>query len=163
MQTNFEAVLRQDEAAILAEAVAPVALLGHYRMDGTDQAFRRIEALFDEVAAAVGHHDLDGLVAHAKKVALDRYRAGYELSEVLAAFGTLEEVMRRRLAARLPASQRTLGIGLIGTALLHGKEAVGQTYAELQAEQGFPDLTSLFHRTQPSDRKLSPEEYVYPA
>jgi hypothetical protein len=163
MQTNFEEVLRQDQAAILAEAVAPVALLGHYRLDGTDQAFRRIEALFDEVAEAVGHLDLDGLVAHAKQVALDRYRAGYDLSEVLAAFGTLEEVMRRRLAARLPASQRTLGLGLVGTALQHGKEAVGQTYAALQADQGFPDLTPLFRRSQPSERKLDPSEYVYPA
>jgi hypothetical protein len=163
VQTDFEAMLRQDEAAILAEAVAPVAQLGHYRLEGAEEAYRRLEALFQQVVGAVGTLDLDGLIAHAERLAAERYRAGYGLPEVLAAFSALEDVMRRRLASRLPADQQTFGVGLVSTALVHGRDAVGHAFAVLDAERRGADLSALFRRSAPGLRGRNPEDLVYPA
>jgi hypothetical protein len=160
--TSIEELLRDDEPAILAEAASSVARLERYRRDGDVAARRRIEALYRHLAGAVSARDLDDLLAHAARIARERFEAGFELHEVDAAFATLEDAISRRALARLPLDELGWGIGLVTTALAHARAELGRTFASLApaARHGTVDLTAVFQRT---GRGLRPaEDLVFP-
>jgi hypothetical protein len=159
--TNIEELLRDDEPAILAEAASSLARLEHYRRDGQETARGRIEALYRHVARAVHARDLDDLLAHASRIARERFEAGFELSEVEAAFATLENAISRRALARLPLDELAWGLGLVGTALAHARSELGRTFASLApaARPGTVDLTAVFQR---SEHGRSADDLVHP-
>src|SRR6516165_9720753 len=90
-EMKIEELLRDDERAILDEAVRATALLSHYRRDGEEATRRRVQALYRAVARAVSARDLDDLLVHAGRIARERFLSGFERAEVEAAFATLEE------------------------------------------------------------------------
>jgi hypothetical protein len=157
---KIEDLLRDDEPAILEEAVRTTALLSHYRRDGEEATRRRIQALYRHVARAVHAKDLDELLAHATRIARERYQGGFEQAEVEAAFATLEEAIERRALARMPKDELAWGLGLVATALGHARAELGRTFTSLAhgSRLGAIDLTSVFRR---SDAR-SVEELVYP-
>jgi hypothetical protein len=160
--TSIEELLRDEEAAILAEAAPGVAQLHHYRRDGEDATRRRVEALYRHVARAVRARDLDDLLAHATRVARERFAAGFDLAEVESAFSTLEDAISRRALGRLPLAELAWGLGLVGTALAHARSELGRTYHALApaARPGTVDLTAIFTRSEPAGRPA--EEMVFP-
>lgn len=157
----IEELLRDDEPAILDEAVRTTALLSHYRRDGEEATRRRVQALYRAVARAVRARDLDDLLRHAVRIARERFQGGYEQAEVEAAFATLEEAIERRALARMPKEELAWGLGLVATAMGHARAELGRTFATLAhgSRLGAVDLTSVFHR---SDDPRSVEELVYP-
>jgi hypothetical protein len=157
---KIEDLLRDDEPAILEEAVRTTALLSHYRRDGEEATRRRIQALYRHVARAVHAKDLDELLAHATRIARERYQGGFEQAEVEAAFATLEEAIERRALARMPKDELAWGLGLVATALGHARAELGRTFTSLAhgSRLGAIDLTSVFRR---SDARPV-EELVYP-
>jgi hypothetical protein len=159
--TSIDELLRDDERAILTEAASSLARLEHYRRDGEAAARRRIEALYRHLARAVSARELDDLLAHAARIARERYEAGFELREVEAAFATLEDAISRRAVGCLPACELAWGIGLVATALAHARAELGRTFASLApaARPGTVDLTAVFQRTE---RARPAEEFVYP-
>jgi hypothetical protein len=160
--TNIEQLLRDDEPAILAEAAPTIARLEHYRRDGDESTRRRVEALYRHVARAVRARDLDDLLAHAARIARERFEGGYELAEVEAAFETLENAISRRALARLPLDELAWGLGLVSTAISHARSELGRTFVSLApaVRPGTVDLTAVFSRSQPGGR--SAEDLVYP-
>jgi hypothetical protein len=162
LTTSIEELLRDDEPAILAEAASSLARLEHYRRDGQDAARRRVEALYRHVARAVLARDLDDLLAHAARIARERFEAGFELTEVEAAFATLEDAISRRALPRLPREELAWGLGLVATALAHARAELGRTFASLApaARPGTVDLTAVFQRTERGRRPA--DELVYP-
>ena len=114
---KIEELLRDDERAILDEAVSTTTLLSHYRRDGEEATRRRVRALYRAVARAVSARDLDELVAHAGRIALERFQGGFEQAEVEAAFATLEEAIEHRALAQMPREELAWGLGLVATAL----------------------------------------------
>jgi hypothetical protein len=160
--TSIEELLRDDELAILAEAAPSLARLEHYRRDGQDAARRRIEALYRHVARAVGARDLDDLLSHAGRIARERFEGGFELSEVEAAFRTLEDAISRRAIARLPHDEQAWGLALVGTALAHARAELERAFTSLApaAHPGTVDLTAVFRRTEQPLRPA--DELVYP-
>lgn len=161
---DIERLLRDDEPAILDEAWPAMARLEHYRRDGAEIGRARLEELCRLVARAVGSRDLDDLVAHARSVARERFEAGYALAELQAAFTGLGEAIGRRAAARLPAEEQAWALGLVGTALEHGKEALGRAWVRLALGARAPalDLTSLFQGGDGTGPRARPEEMVFP-
>ena len=159
---QIEDLLRDDEPAILDEAVRTTALLSHYRRDGEEATRRRVQALYRAVARAVRARDLDELLLHAARVARERFQGGFEQAEVEAAFATLEEAIERRALARMPKEELAWGLGLVATALGHARTELGRTFASLQhgSRLGAVDLTSVFHRSDAGGRSV--EELVYP-
>jgi hypothetical protein len=159
--TRIEELLRDEEAAILAEAAPSVAQLHHYRRDGDEATWRRVEALYRHVARAVRAKDLDDLLAHAGRVARERFAAGFDLAEVESAFSMLEDAISRRALARLPLPELAWGLGLVSTALAHARRELGRTYLALApaVRPGTVDLTAIFSRSEPRGRV---EEMVYP-
>lgn len=140
---NIQELLRTDRSEILAEAATAVSRLEHYRRDGEQATRRRLEALYREVAGAVERRDLSGIVAHSAAVARERWEAGFDHLELLSAFTALEAAIHERTAARLPAAERPLALGLVGTAFAHGKRSLGHAFGALGASPAL-DLTPLF-------------------
>jgi hypothetical protein len=157
-------MLREDEDAILAEAVPAVTWLRHYGAEGEETARERLQALYRLVERAVADRDLDELLAHARRVARERYEAGYDRAEVLAAFSALEEAIWHQALLRLPDGERTWALGLVGTALSHAKEALTRAFASLaQGPQApYVDMSRIFRGADAGRRDRFREDLVYP-
>ncbi len=161
---EIEALLRQDEAAILQEASPAVARLDHYRRDGEEVTRRRVEALVRHVARAVRTRDLEALRAHAAHVASARFEAGFDFSEVRAAFSAVEAAIRQRAVSRLPPEEQAWALGLVGTALAHARHALGMAFASLGpgAEPQPVDLTALFRGADAGPASRPADDLVFP-
>jgi hypothetical protein len=159
---RIEELLRDDERIILDEAVRTTTLLSHYRRDGEEATWRRVQALYRAVARAVSARDLDELVGHARRIARERFQGGFEQAEVEAAFATLEEAIERRALARMPKEELAWGLGLVATALGHARAELGRTFAALAhaSRPGAVDLTAVFRRSEAGSRSV--EELVHP-
>jgi hypothetical protein len=121
-----------------------------------------VEALYRQVARAVRARDLDELLAHAARIARERFQGGYEAGEVQQAFSTLEDAISRRALQRLPMDELAWGLGLVSTALAHARTEVRRTFLALEpaARPGTVDLTSVFKRSEARGRAA--DELVYP-
>jgi len=159
---KIEDLLRDDEPAILDEATPTIARLAHYQRDGGEATCRRVASLYRHVTRAVGARDLDDLLAHAARIARERFEAGFDLAEVEAAFTTLEDAISRHALARMSHDDLAWGLALVTTALAHARTELGRTFATLAhgARPGAVDLTAVFKRTETAGRPL--EELVYP-
>lgn len=164
MTPGIEDLLRDDEPAILDEVAPTIERLEHYHRDGAEATRLRVEALYREVARAVRARDLDGLLAHAARVARERHEAGFDLAEVQAAFSLLEEAISKRALSRLPHVELAWGLGLVSTAVAHAKSELGRTYAALAPRPyaASVDLTALFKRTPAPRRSRAADDLVYP-
>jgi hypothetical protein len=161
---TIDDLLRTEKAAILGEATAAAVRLEHYHRDGRSLMERRLEELFREVAEAVRSRDLSGMSVHAGRVALERYEASFTLAELQSAFFMLEEAIRRRAAQRLAPDELAWGLGLVGTALTHGREVLARSYFRLEPN-AYPvsaDYAGVFAGAE-GGRLGRGEELVFPA
>jgi nucleoid-associated protein YgaU len=157
-------MLREDEDAILEEAVPAVTWLRHYGAEGEETARERLQALYRLVERAVADRDLDELLAHARRVARERFEAGYDRAEVVAAFSALEEAIWHQALSRLPEGERTWALGLVGTALSHAKEALVRAFAALAqgGQAPYVDMSRIFRGADTGRRDRFREDLVYP-
>ena len=116
--------------AILEAAEAGLARMHvrHYESAGETDVRQRLEALYDHVLDALRSRNLGPIVAYAEQVALERFEAGYDLSEVQTAFNALEEATWSRVFAGL---QPTEFAEALGQQLQHA----GSSHKALQAER----------------------------
>ena len=161
---NIEDLLREDEAAIVDEAWATVAHLDHYQRDGARTTRRKLEALYRQLVGAVLTRDGSALRAHSGRVARERFEAGYDLYEVQAAFTALGDAICRRALSRLPAAELRWECGLVGTALAHGRAALGRTFAALadRAPLAAPDASPALAAALDALTSRSADELVFP-
>lgn len=150
-------------AGIVEEAWQAIATLEHYQRDGEETGRARLAALYRQVTRAVASLDLDGLRAHAARIARVRHEAGYEPTEVEAAFFALEDAVWRHTSSQLPEADRGWGLGLVGTAFANAREAVAESFDALspRARQPFLDLTPVFHRSAAHEARPA-DDLVYP-
>jgi len=139
-------LMRNDEDAIVAEALTAVNWLEHYGRDGEEVTRERLRALCRLVAGAIRAQDLGRLVEHAERIARERHAAGYDRTEVARAFSAVEEAIWHRTLVAMPAADRAWALGLVGTALGHAREALVRAFR--QAGSGdvpaFVDLSPIF-------------------
>jgi hypothetical protein len=156
-------LLQNDEEAIVAEALTAVTWLEHYERDGEDVARERLRALCRLVAGAIRTQDLEGLLAHAGRIARERHAAGYDRAEVVSAFSAVEEAIWHRTLSTMPAADRTWALGLVGTALTHAKDALGRAFVDVGGVgiPPFVDLSPLF-RGSDHGRTRYDEDLVHP-
>lgn len=143
--------LVRERAAMIGAAEASLARTHgrHYEAAGATSARERLEALYDRLIEAVDTRDLGGVVAYAQQVARERYAAGYDLSEVQAAFNTLEEATWSRVLAELKPERVAEALGLVTTILGAAKDALAREYVSLATSRHAPslDLSRLFAGT----------------
>ena len=148
---KIEDLLRDEATAILDEAAPTIERLEHYRRDGADSTRRRVEALYRHVVRAVAACDLDGLAAHAARVARARFEQGFDVSEVRSAFAALEEAIERRAAVLPPEERRA-----VSASLAHARNELWRTFTALASDRA----RLRFGPRSPRTRRA--EELVYP-
>lgn len=161
---TMEDLLRDEEAAILEEAALEAARLEHYRRDGAQATRGRLELLYRQLADAVLARDLNALRAHVTRLAHERFAAGFDLSEVQAAFSILEDAIWRKALSRLPSDERAWGLSLVGTVFAQGRSTLARTYESLSPRAPAPcvDLAPLFFGADAVRTSRFVEELVYP-
>jgi hypothetical protein len=140
----LEDLLVQDEPAIVGAASSLVAKLGHYCLDGADEAHRRVEALHHQLLQAVRTRDLMDLRAYAARIARERRDAGFELGEIEAAFAALEAAIRLDALVRLPIYDQTFALALAHTALRHAIRSLDAVFGATPGSDDEVDLSPLF-------------------
>ena len=149
---TIHSFLLENRQEILAEAVASVkrARLEHYEKAGTDLIRQRLDGLLSLTTSALAERNLAPMVAHANAVALERFEGGVDLSEVQTAFNVLEESIWVRILKYVPTAEQAEALGLVGTVLGAGKDALARTYVSLATQTHAPslDLRALFSGTE---------------
>jgi hypothetical protein len=139
------AFLAGERARVVAAATRAVSTR-HYASAGPVETRRRLDALYGHVAAAVERRDLGELLEWTRTLARERFAAGYDLSEVQAAFNALEEALWRRIFVCTPADELARTLGLVATAFGAAKDALGREWVELATHAHAPslDLRALY-------------------
>jgi hypothetical protein len=144
--------LAAERDAIIAAATDALGRTSaqRYVAAGADVRQERHGALLDEVIAALEQADLRPVIAYAEQIAQDRFEAGYDLSEVQAAFNALEEATWARVFALLEPSRFAATLGLIGTVIGAAKDALARRYVHLATNVQAPalDYRALFRGPQ---------------
>jgi hypothetical protein len=148
---DVHVLLENARTQVLDEAFAALesSHIAHYEAAGEPLTRQRLGDLHDLVVAAIRDRDLSGVVSYAHEVAVERFNAGFDISEVQTAFNSLEEAMWRRLVADEPHAELAEAIGLLSTVLGAGKDSLARTYVSLAGHRHVPslDMTALFHGT----------------
>jgi hypothetical protein len=146
-QLSAGRALEEARASIVATAAESIRHgKTHYDAAGPDETQRRLEALYDQLLAAVSSRDLSGIVGYARRLAAERFSSGYDLAEVQGAFNALEEAAWSRLCADLRPEQLELSLGLVSTVLGAAKDALAREYVALASRTHVPslDMSALF-------------------
>lgn len=148
---NVYELLTVDRESIIQDASNTLGRshLAHYEADGGEHLRARFEALFDLVHDSMHTRNATAMVRYAEKIAEERFTAGFDLREVQTAFNVLEEAMFKRLLDRLGPQEMATAIGLVGTVLGLGKDALARRYVSLAAHMKAPsiDYRALFAGT----------------
>jgi hypothetical protein len=121
----------------------------HYEAAGDTFTHQRLADLFRLVVEAIRDRDLAAVGAYSEKVAVERFDAGFDVSEVQAAFNALEVAMWRPVVAAQTELDLAESIGLLSTVLGFGKDALAREYVSLASKRHVPslDLSALFRGT----------------
>lgn len=145
-------LLRDSKTEVVADALQGLAraTLPHYTASGGEENRDRLARLYDLTAECVEARRLIPIVEYARGVARQRHRDGFDLHEVHTAFNVLEEVIWRRIVARMEPLQYPEAFGLVSTVLGAGKEALALEYVALAGSSrggAGLDLSALFKGT----------------
>lgn len=123
--------------------------LSNYEKAGANTAHHRIVALYALTTRAVQERNVGPMIAHADTIAQERFKQGFDLSEVQTAFNVLEEVVWRYIIKEMAPSEQAEALGLVGTVLGAGKDALARGYVSLASKTKAPSLNlqSLFAGT----------------
>lgn len=105
----------------------------------------RLEALLDGVVDALEGRDATPLLTYVRTLAGERFRAGYDLSEVQTAFNALEEAIWTDIFTELPPKQYASVLPYVSALLGGAKDALAREYVTLAARTHVPavDLEAL--------------------
>jgi hypothetical protein len=152
MTMELPRLLEDSRAESVADAIQGLAraTLPHYTASRAEQNRERLARLYDLTTACVATRTLLPMIEYAQGVARERYKDGFDLEEVHTAFNVLEEVIWRRITARMEPSQYPEAFGLVSTVLGAGKQALAMEYVSLVSrtrDVHSLDLTALFKGT----------------
>jgi hypothetical protein len=145
------AFLSSEREPILTAAGASLERMHarHYESAGAAEVHERLSVLFDQLVDGIATRNLARIVAYSQRVAEERFSAGYDLSEVQTAFNALEEATWSRVLEGMDSPDFAEALGLIGTVLGAGKDALARTYVSLASDTHATslDLRALFAGT----------------
>jgi len=136
------ALLRADRERIVAQALTAVVHIQprHYGSVGTDETRRRLALVYDRVADAAAYRQLGPIVEDARRLAEERYRGGYALAEVQAAFNALEEALWYRVVESLPPEELAEALTLVSSIFGVAKDTLACAYVAAAARASSPSL-----------------------
>jgi hypothetical protein len=141
-------LLVEESNAIVDDAASALARsnLRHYAEAGPEESKQRLAQLLALVEESIRQRDLVPMVEHATKIAHERFAAGFDIHEVQTAFNVLEEAIWDRVVDATPPRDLAHAIGMVGTVLGAGRDALARAYVSLASHQHVPslDLSALF-------------------
>jgi len=141
-------ILINNQTDIINEAFSSLerSHLKHYNTSRADENWQRLAKLFDLTLNGVKTKSLVEMVNYSEKVAKERYESGFDLHEVHTAYNVLEESIWKAIIKEVDSTELAESLGLIGTVLGTGKEALALAYVSLASKQKVKslNLTQLF-------------------
>ncbi len=118
----------------------------HYVQHGAEAARARLARLLELVKVSVEKRDLVPMIDYATAVANERFDAGFDIRELQRAFHVLEEAIWERIIETVPGDELAESLGLVGTVVGAGRDALARTYVSRASQQHVPslDLSALF-------------------
>jgi hypothetical protein len=148
---DLAVMLRDVELQILDEAQVTLqrSHAHHYEAAGDTFTRERLADLFDLVVQAIRDRDLAAMGSYCDQIAVERFNAGFDVSEVQAAFNALEVAMWRQVVATEPEVDLVEAIGLLSTVLGFGKDTLARKYVSLASKRHVTslDMSALFRGT----------------
>jgi hypothetical protein len=122
----------------------------HYHALGEELTRKYLTDLFDLVMRSVAAREAVHMVQHAEDVAEERFHAGFDLSEVQAAFNAVEQAMWRRIVAAGDGAELLVSVGMLSSILGAGKDALARVYVNLASYRHAPhvDVDALYGGTE---------------
>ena len=152
---TLSTILSRAREEVLDEAIDELqrAAASHYERRGEAFTRARLGDLFDLAAQSIAEKDLAPLKAHIEDIAQRRFASGFDISEVQAAFNSLEVSMWRRVVAETPPEGLAESIGLLSTVMGFAKDALSRKYVSLASHRhvGSLDMRALFSGVSSSE------------
>ena len=108
--------------------------LPHYEQVGPDESQERLARLYDLIRQSIEQRHLEAIIAHAERIAQERFAAGYDLLEVQTAFNALEVTIWQKVAQECPPDELVEAIGLVSTVQGAAKDALARQYVSLASQ-----------------------------
>jgi hypothetical protein len=141
-------ILINNQTDIINEAFTSLqrSHLKHYDTSRADDNWQRLAKLFDLTLNGIKTRSLIEMVTYSEKIAKERYEIGFNLHEVHTAYNVLEESIWKVIVKEVDPTELAESLGLIGTVLGTGKEALAIAYVSLTSKQKVKslNLTQLF-------------------
>ena len=148
---TLEELLEQAAQEIVAEAMQALhkARLAHYATLLPVETRALCEELYEVILASVKTGSAAEMVAYSERLARERFDSGYSLFEIQTAINVMEECIWRKIMTNLPPSDSVPMLGLVGTVLGAGKDALSRKFVALASDHGAPSpsLGALFKGT----------------
>ena len=141
--------LEDHRHAVITEATQ---LLGNrplknYTNSGENVNKERLTKLFDLVSGSIKSKDLIPMMDYATEIANQRFKQGFDLEEVIAAFNVMEEVIWEKITRSINPVDYPQAFGMVSTVIGYGKEQLSVTYVALASNRKHLvslDITGLF-------------------
>jgi|APDOM4702015191_1054821.scaffolds.fasta_scaffold12410_2 hypothetical protein len=145
---KLDEILVNNQTDIINEAFTSLqrSHLKHYDTSRADENWQRLAKLFDLTLNGIKTRSLIEMVTYSEKIAKERYESGFDLHEVHTAYNVLEESIWKVIIKEVDQTDLAESLGLIGTILGTGKEALAISYVSLASKQKVKslNLTQLF-------------------
>jgi len=145
---KLDEILVNNQTDIINEAFTSLqrSHLKHYDTSRADENWQRLAKLFDLTLNGIKTRSLIEMVTYSEKIAKERYESGFDLHEVHTAYNVLEESIWKVIIKEVDQTDLAESLGLIGTILGTGKEALAISYVSLASKQKVNslNLTQLF-------------------
>jgi hypothetical protein len=115
------------------------AHLAHYESERTEVTRQRLVALCDLAERCIAERSAEAAVEHAKRIARERYDAGYQLREVQMSINVLEEAVCQRALASFRPEEVVRVYALLVAIFKLTRDTLAQVYVDLAAGAGVPE------------------------
>ena len=139
---SVDVVLSAASAEIVDEAYGELHPAAHPHYHALGEAVTRgyLTQLCDLVVQGVAAREAVHMVAHAERIAEERFHAGFDLAEVQASFNAIEQAIWRRIIKLENSNELLVSVGLLSSILGAGKDALARVYVQMAAQRHAPHL-----------------------
>lgn len=145
---ELDTTLREARDEVIEHAYAGLQTSTHAHYERAGEAFTRarLAELFDLVVDAIATKELAALSTQSETIASERFNSGFDISEVQAAFNSLEVAMWRRVVASTSLDELAESIGLLSTVMGFAKDTLARKYISLASNRHVQslDMSALF-------------------
>ncbi len=134
LTTSYDQII-DDAAAALARSHEV-----HYEAAGPDESRARLAVIVDLVRSCIETRDLVPMIDRAHVVANERFDAGFDIREVQRAFHVIEEAIWDRVIAETPPERLAQALGMVGTVLGAGRDALARGYVSRASQHHVSSL-----------------------